>query len=127
MDAPRLDRLTALLRGLRPVVTLTSRANEFSLNIIKTETPDHSSNSQGLMKLNKQIKTIIVVGLVGCFLTSLAGSTAVMLAKGWESQGGLSELLYRLSIGYPAACGVVFCVFPYLVPKVTNFLDEKLK
>jgi hypothetical protein len=78
-------------------------------------------------KLIKQTTTIIVVGLVGCFLTSLAGSTAVMLAKGWQSQGGLHELLYRLSVGYPAACGVVFCVFPYFVPKVTNFLDEKLK
>lgn len=30
MDAPRLYRLTALLEGLSPVVTLTYKANGFS-------------------------------------------------------------------------------------------------
>jgi hypothetical protein len=59
-------------------------------------------------KLNKQSKIIIAVGLVGCFLTSLTGSTAVMLVKGWDNQGGFSELLYRMCIAYPAACVVVF-------------------
>jgi hypothetical protein len=78
------------------------------------------------MKIGKQKIIIILVGLVGCFLTSLTGSTAVMLAKGWDSQGGFSELFYRLSIGYPAACVVVFLVFPYLIPKLTVALDKKL-
>lgn len=45
MDAPRLDRLTALLEGLSPKVTLTSRADGFSLHIIKTSgTPELSSD-----------------------------------------------------------------------------------
>ena len=78
------------------------------------------------MNTRKQKVIIIIVGLVGCFLTSLTGSTAVMLAKGWNNQGGLAELLYRLSIGYPAACIVVFLVFPYLIPKLTVALDKKL-
>ena len=78
------------------------------------------------MKLNKQSINIVAVGLVGCFLTSLMGTTAVLLAKGWNSQGGFSELLYRLSIGYPSACVVVIFVFPLLVPKLTEILDKKL-
>jgi hypothetical protein len=78
------------------------------------------------MNIRKQKIIIILVGLVGCFLTSLTGSTAVMLAKGWNNQGGLSELIYRLSIGYPAACIVVFLVFPYLIPKLTAALDKRL-
>ena len=78
------------------------------------------------MKIEKQKIIIILVGLVGCFLTSLTGSTAVMLAKGWDSQGGMPELIYRLSIGYPAASIVVFLVFPYLIPKLTGALDKKL-
>lgn len=78
------------------------------------------------MNTRKQKVIIIIVGLVGCFLTSLTGSTAVMLAKGWNNQGGLTELLYRLSIGYPAAYIVVFLVFPYLIPKLTVALDKKL-
>ncbi|MFM9992266.1 MAG: hypothetical protein ACKVOY_12625 [Burkholderiaceae bacterium] len=75
-------------------------------------------------KLNKQSKIIITVGLVGCFLTSLTGSTAVMLVKGWDNQGGFSE--HRMCIAYPAACVVVFLVFPYLVPKLTAALEKKL-
>lgn len=78
------------------------------------------------MKIEKQKIIIILVGLVGCFLTSLTGSTAVMLAKGWDSQGGMPELIYRLCIGYPAASIVVFLVFPYLIPKLTGALDKKL-
>ena len=37
MDAPRLDRLTALLEGLSPKVMLTEKTDSFSLSIIKTE------------------------------------------------------------------------------------------
>lgn len=36
MDAPRLDRLTALLGGLGAKVTLTAKADGFSLHIIQT-------------------------------------------------------------------------------------------
>jgi len=52
MDAPRLDRLTALLEGLSPKVTLTSKANGFSLNIIKTETPELSLDSSSATHLD---------------------------------------------------------------------------
>jgi len=77
-------------------------------------------------KLNKQSKIIITVGLVDCFLTSLTGSTAFMLAKSWDNQEGFSELHYRMFIAYPAACVVVFLVFPYLVPNLTAALEKKL-
>ena len=52
MDAPRLDRLTALLEGLSPKVTLTSKANGFSLNIIKTGTPELSLDSSSATHLD---------------------------------------------------------------------------
>lgn len=42
MDIPRLDRLTALLEGLSPKVTLTTKPNGFSLHIIKAVTPAHA-------------------------------------------------------------------------------------
>lgn len=74
----------------------------------------------------KEKLIIILVGLVGCFLTSVAGSTAVMLAKGWNNQGGFSELLLRLSIGYPAASLIVLLIFPTLIPKLSSILDQKL-
>jgi len=45
MDAPRLDRLTALLEGLSPKVTQTSKADGFSLHIVKTGTSELSSDS----------------------------------------------------------------------------------
>lgn len=45
MDAPRLDRLTALLEGLSPKVTLATKPDGFSLHIIKTGTSDHPTDS----------------------------------------------------------------------------------
>lgn len=79
------------------------------------------------MWVKKQNLIIILVGLVGCFLTSLTGSIAIMMNKGWEAQGGFPELLHRLSIGYPASCFIVFFVFPVIVPKLTQLLDQKLE
>jgi AraC-like DNA-binding protein len=52
MDAPRLDRLTALLEGLSPKVTLTSKANGFLLHIIKNGTFELSSNSFSVIDQN---------------------------------------------------------------------------
>jgi len=83
--------------------------------------------SNDFVRLKKQKIIIILIGLVGCFLTSLTGSIAVMLNKGWVAQGGFPELLHRFSIGYPASCLVVFFVFPVIVPKITQFLDQKLQ
>jgi hypothetical protein len=68
-------------------------------------------------------KTIILVGLVGCFLTSMAGVTAIMLFKGWTVSGGWWEWFIRLAIGYPCACLVVVGVFPILVPWLTRRLE----
>jgi len=45
MTVPRLDRLTALLEGLSPKVTLATKPNGFSLHIIKTVTSEHSTDS----------------------------------------------------------------------------------
>ena len=53
MEAPRLDRLTALLEGLSPKVTLTSKADGFSLHIIRTGTLEHSSASFSAIQLDE--------------------------------------------------------------------------
>ncbi len=68
-------------------------------------------------------KTIILVGLVGCFLTSVAGVSGSMLITGWGMAGGWPEWLKRLGLGYPCACLVVLSVFPRMVPTMTRFLE----
>lgn len=40
MSTPRLDRLTALLEGLKPKVTFTAKPHGFSLHIIKSGKPE---------------------------------------------------------------------------------------
>jgi hypothetical protein len=71
------------------------------------------------MYFSKSSRAVIGVGLIGCFLTSVAGVSAVMIATGWLVQGGWMEWFKRIAIAYPAACVVVFAVFPWLVPKLT--------
>ena len=68
-------------------------------------------------------KTIILVGLFGCFLTSVAGVSGSMLLSGWDASGGWSEWVKRLGLGYPCASFVVLSVFPRMVPKMTRFLE----
>lgn len=63
---------------------------------------------------------IVLVGLIGCLLTSMAGITAVMVTAGWAAQGGMREWLHRLCIAYPAASVVVVLVFPWLVPLLSE-------
>lgn len=70
-------------------------------------------------------QTIILVGLVGCFLTSVAGVTGAMLIAGWQVSGGGLEWAKRLALGYPCACLVVLGVFPVLVPRLTQRLESK--
>jgi hypothetical protein len=70
-------------------------------------------------------QTIILVGLVGCFLTSVAGVTGAMLISGWQGSGGGLEWAKRLALGYPCACLVVLAVFPVLVPRLTQRLESK--
>lgn len=70
-------------------------------------------------------KTIILVGLLGCFLTSVAGVSGSMLISGWDISGGWAEWLKRLGLGYPCACLVVLSVFPRMVPKMTRVLEDK--
>jgi pilus assembly protein TadC len=64
---------------------------------------------------------IICVGLIGCFLTSVTGVSAVMLVRGWSEQGGWVEWSKRIAIGYPASTIVVFLVFPWMVPRLTKY------
>jgi hypothetical protein len=78
------------------------------------------------MKIDKQKKIIILVGLIGCLMTSLTGVAAVMVYKGWALQGGLGEFFLRMSVGYPASCCVVIFVFPSLIPRLTLLLERKL-
>ena len=73
------------------------------------------------MNLSKSSRAVIGVGLVGCFLTSVAGVSAVMFFSGWTLHGGWAEWAKRLAIAYPSACVVVLTVFPWLVPKLMNF------
>ena len=68
-------------------------------------------------------RTIILVGLVGCLLTSVAGVTGAMLIAGWHESGGGPEWAKRLAFGYPCACLVVMGVFPLLVPRLTQRLE----
>lgn len=77
-------------------------------------------------KISKQTKSIILIGMVGCFLTSLAGISAVMVFKGWASQGGWHEWLLRAAVGYSAALTIVVGLFPFLIPKLTVYLEKKL-
>lgn len=69
----------------------------------------------------KRSYPIIFVGLIGCFLTSVTGVTAVMLFRGWTEQGGWIEWAKRIGIGYPASTLIVFLVFPWMVPKLTQY------
>jgi hypothetical protein len=68
-------------------------------------------------------KTIILVGLTGCFLTSVAGVSGSMLMSGWDASGGWFEWIKRLGLGYPFACLIVLSVFPRMVPKMTRFFE----
>ena len=74
------------------------------------------------MYFSKSSRAVIGVGLTGCFLTSVAGVTAVMIFTGWAVQGGWAEWAKRIAIAYSAASVVVFVVFPLLVPKLTKLL-----
>ena len=71
-------------------------------------------------------KTIILVGLVGCFLTSLAGVTGSMLITGWTISGGGLEWVKRLTLSYPCSCLMVFLVFPILVPRLTRYFETTI-
>ena len=73
------------------------------------------------MYFSKSTRAVIGVGLVGCFLTSVAGVSAVMMFSGWALQGGWAEWARRIAIAYPAASVVVVTVFPWLVPKLMKF------
>lgn len=73
------------------------------------------------MYFSKSSLAVIGVGLIGCFITSVAGISSVMIFNGWEMQGGWTEWAKRIAIAYPAASVVVITVFPLLVPKLMNF------
>jgi hypothetical protein len=74
------------------------------------------------MYLSKSSRAVIVVGLIGCFMTSVAGVTAVLTFNGWAAQGGWTEWVKRIAIAYSAASMVVVVVFPWLVPKLMKWL-----
>lgn len=74
----------------------------------------------------KRAYPIICVGLIGCFLTSVTGVTAVMLIRGWTAQGGWAEWAKRIAIGYPASTSVVFLIFPWMVPRLTKYFTNSV-
>ena len=84
------------------------------------------SKMNAIREWGKHAYPIICVGLIGCFLTSVTGVTAVMLFRGWTEQGGLVEWLKRIAIGYPASTLIVFFVFPWMVPKLTNYFGKNI-
>jgi len=69
-------------------------------------------------------KTIILVGLIGCFLTSLAGISGSMLIIGWSASGGWVEWMKRLGLGYPFSCLIVFFIFPAMIPRLNQLLES---
>lgn len=71
-----------------------------------------------------QSATVILIGLVGCLLTSMTGIAAVMVSYGWSQSGGWREWLHRLGIAYPAASIVVILVFPWLVPWIAGVIER---
>lgn len=73
------------------------------------------------MYFSKSTRAVIGVGLVGCFLTSVAGVSTVMILNGWAVQGGWAEWAKRIAMAYTAACVVVVAVFPWLVPQLMTF------
>lgn len=75
----------------------------------------------------KRSYPIVCVGLIGCFMTSVTGVTAVMLIRGWTEQGGWIEWGKRISIGFPASTLIVFLVFPWMVPKLTQYFSSSLE
>jgi hypothetical protein len=75
---------------------------------------------------NERPLVIILIGLVGCLLTSSAGITGYMIYCGWDSQGGWFELFHRLSISYPCSSLVVFFIFPWLIPRLTRYIRLKI-
>lgn len=52
MEAPRLDRLTALLEGLSPKVTLATQGDGFSLHIVNSEPLESCSDSFSAIQLD---------------------------------------------------------------------------
>jgi hypothetical protein len=74
----------------------------------------------------KRSYPIICVGLIGCFLTSITGVTAVMLFRGWTEHGGWIEWAKRIAIGYPASTIIVFSIFPWMVPKLTKYFEDSI-
>lgn len=75
----------------------------------------------------KSVYPIICVGLIGCFLTSVTGVTALMFVRGWTEQGGWIEWAKRIAIGYPASTLIVILVFPWMVPKLTKYFSNSVE
>lgn len=73
------------------------------------------------MYFSKSSRAVISVGLIGCFLTSVAGVSSVMVVSGWLVQGGWAEWAKRMAMAYLAASVVVVGVFPWLVPTLMKF------
>jgi hypothetical protein len=82
---------------------------------------------RAMREWGKRAYPIICVGLIGCFLTSVTGVTAVMLFRGWTEQGGWIEWAKRIGIGYPASTLIVFSVFPWMVPKLNRYFSKSLE
>ena len=75
--------------------------------------------------LHHQGVTLVILknwlaGLVGCFLTAVAGVTGSMLIFVWVNSDGWLEWLKRLALGYLCACLAVLGIFPVLVPWLTQ-------
>ena len=68
MESPRLDRLTALLEGLSPKVTLTAKADGFALHIIQTGTSEISLDRSPGIQLDS---LSVLVCPAGCLLSNI--------------------------------------------------------
>ena len=88
---------------------------------------DRMNKITAIREWGKRAYPIICVGLIGCFLTSVTGVTAVMLFRGWTEQGGAAEWLKRIAIGYPASTLIVFLVFPWMIPWLTSYFVKTIE
>ena len=109
-----------LLQNSTPVYLLSN-----DLDCVKSNSMP-KNDMTCLRDLIKVSYPIICVGLIGCFMTSITGVTAVMLFRGWTEQGGWIEWSKRIAIGYPASTLVVFLVFPWMVPKLTKYFAQSV-
>lgn len=69
-------------------------------------------------------RRLVALGLVGSALTSTAGTLATALVEGGRAVSW-SAVAARLLLSYGAASAVVILLFPWVMPRVTAWLERR--